>query len=67
MPDLGSLGAYLPDIPLDEVIRPFRPADIENDGNRSVAWFAEWLARYEMHGRRLEAHAAACQKGLNGF
>ena len=50
MPDLGSLGAYLPDIPLDEVIRLFRPAHIENDGNRSVARFAEWLALWTLHG-----------------
>ena len=50
MPDLGSLGAYLPDIPLDEVIRLFRPAHIENDGNHSVAWFAEWLALWTLHG-----------------
>ena len=50
MPDLGSLGAYLSDIPLGEVIRLFRPADIENDGNRSVAWFAEWLALWTLHG-----------------
>lgn len=50
MPDLGSLGAYLPDIPLDEVIRLFRPAHIENDRNRSVSWFAEWLALWTLHG-----------------
>ncbi len=50
MPDLGSLEAYLPDIPLDEVIRLFRPDHIETDGNPSVAWLAEWLALWTLHG-----------------
>jgi hypothetical protein len=47
---LGSLEAYLPDIPLDEVIRIFRPGDQEPNGEHSVAWYGEWLGRWTVHG-----------------
>jgi transposase-like protein len=47
---LGSLEAYLPDIPLDDVIRMFRPDGQEPDGDPSVAWYSEWLARWSLHG-----------------
>ncbi len=46
---LGSLEAYLPDIPLDEIIRLFRPEAQESDVQH-VAWFGEWLARWTLHG-----------------
>jgi hypothetical protein len=45
-----SLEDYLPDIPLVEVIRLFRPARSESDGDRPVAWFAKWLALWTLHG-----------------
>ena len=45
-----SLEDYLPDIPLVEVIRLFRPAPSESDGDRPVAWFAKWLALWTLHG-----------------
>ena len=41
--DLGSLGASLPDIPLVEIIRLFRPADLGTNDDHSIAWFAQWL------------------------
>jgi transposase-like protein len=47
---LGSLEGYLPDIPLDEIIRIFRPGESESEGAHSVAWFSEWLARWSLHG-----------------
>jgi hypothetical protein len=47
--DLGSLGASLPDIPLIEIIRLFRPADLGTDGH-SIAWFARWLSDWVHHG-----------------
>ncbi len=46
----GLLGDDLPDIPLDEIIRLFRPAHTETDGDRPAAWFAEWLALWTFHG-----------------
>lgn len=47
---LGSLEAYLPDIPLDEVIRIFRPCGQEPNEDYSVPWCSEWLARWSQHG-----------------
>jgi hypothetical protein len=47
---VGPMGADLPDIPIDEVIRLFRPAHTETDRDRSVAWFAEWLAQWTLYG-----------------
>ena len=47
---VSPLGAHLPDIPIDEVIRLFRPVHLETDGDRSVAWFAEWLAQWTLYG-----------------
>lgn len=47
---LGSLEAYLPDIPLDELMRIFRPGWQDSEGAHSVAWFSEWLARWSLHG-----------------
>jgi hypothetical protein len=46
---LDSLQAYLPDIPLCEVIRIFRPVQ-ELDGQHSPDWYAEWLGRWALHG-----------------
>ena len=48
--DLGLLEADLPDIPLDAVIRLFRPALFGVDGDRSIACHAEWLAQWTLHG-----------------
>jgi hypothetical protein len=47
---LGTLEACLPDIPLDELIRIFRPGWQDSEGAHSVAWFSEWLARWSLHG-----------------
>ena len=47
---VGSLVGDLPDIPLVEVIRLFRPAHLEADGDRPVASLAEWLALWILHG-----------------
>lgn len=46
---VGSLEADLPDIPLDEVIRLFRPADLGTSDDRTAAWFARWLALWTLH------------------
>ena len=35
---------------LFEVIRLFRPAHLEADGDRPVALLAEWLALWTLHG-----------------
>ena len=47
---VGSLAADLPDIPLKEIIRLFRPALLETDEDRTVALFAQWLALWTLHG-----------------
>lgn len=47
---LGPLGAALPDIPLGEVIRLFRPALLGTDEDCTVAWYARWLALWTLHG-----------------
>jgi hypothetical protein len=46
---LGSLEAYIPDIPLDEVIRIVRPGGQEPDGEHSAAWYSAWLGRWTAH------------------
>jgi hypothetical protein len=48
--NLGSLGASLPDIPLPEIIRIFRPADPRTDDDRSISLFAQWLSDWTHHG-----------------
>lgn len=47
---VGSLAADLPDIPLKEIIRMFRPALLETDEDWTVALFAQWLALWTLHG-----------------
>jgi transposase-like protein len=47
---LGSLEGFLPDVPLDEVIRIFRPSGLEWDRANSVGWHSEWLAHWSLHG-----------------
>ena len=46
---LGSLEAYIPDIPLDEVIRIVRPGGQDPDREHSVGWYSEWLGRWAAH------------------
>jgi hypothetical protein len=48
-PDLGSLGTALPDIPVNEVIRLFRPVLLETDEEQTVARFARWLRLWALH------------------
>ena len=52
---LGSLEAYIPDIPLDEVIRMVRPGNREPDREHSVGWYSEWLGRWTAHWVRDDA------------
>jgi len=47
---VGPMGADLPDIPIEEVIRLFRPAHLDGDQDRSAAWFAQWLAHWTLYG-----------------
>jgi transposase-like protein len=47
--DLGSLGATLPDLPVNEVIRLFRPALLQTDEEQTVARFARWLGLWTLH------------------
>ena len=47
---VGSLEADLPDTPLNEVIRLFRPAYRGTTEDRTAAWFARWLALWTLHG-----------------
>lgn len=47
---LGPLEAALPEIPLSEVIRLFRPALLETDEDHTIAWFAQWLAHWTLDG-----------------
>lgn len=42
------LAADLRDVPLDEVIRQVRPTQLETNGDRPVAWLAEWLALWTL-------------------
>jgi hypothetical protein len=48
--EAGPLEAYLPDIPLGEVIRLFRPACLGIDGDSGLALLSEWLALWTLHG-----------------
>ena len=75
MPEIGSVESYLPDIPLGEVIRLFRPARLSIDGDSATALLSEWLALWTLHGilddwvraRALELARKECPTRELGF
>jgi hypothetical protein len=64
--DLGLQGAHLPDIPLDEVIRLFRPAFLEPNMALPLARLVQWPAEWTSHGildDRVRARALELARG----